>query len=78
MDRMQIGVTVSGFRVVDGILNYELNVKFIAADGRTGEIGGTIPFTSTPAQAKVEVSQWILDAYGIQVPANVIVRTVGI
>ena len=75
---MQIGVTVSGFQDIGGLLFYTLNVKFNHPTGQRGEISGTVPITSTRAQAEAEVKTWILDNYGIAVPGNALVRTVGL
>jgi hypothetical protein len=74
---MQIGVTVVGFKEIDGILFYELNVK-IPIPGVRGELTGTVPFNATIPQAQAAVKAWIKDSYNITVPPNADVKVVGL
>lgn len=75
---MQIGITVSGFTDIDGALFYALNVKFTHPSGQRGEISGSVPFNATQSQAAAAVKQWIVDTYGVTVPANAQIKIVGL
>lgn len=75
---MQIGITVSGFRDLDGVLVMELSVQFNHPSIERGEASGTVPFNATQPQAVAAARQWITDNYNVTVPANASIRVIGL
>jgi hypothetical protein len=72
---MQVGIVVTGFAVVDGLLVLCFTAT-IVRNGRAATLSGTAPFGADEAAIKQAARAEFIAQFGVTPPANATVRVI--